>query len=257
MKATAPFTLLFALLLAACNNASEEANHAGHDPNAADHPEDCPNCSHEALGVEVVELFNGENLEGWSSVLWSEDGSAESLSKEDVWSVEDGVLICKGKPLGYLQTTEDYQDYVLNLEWRWAPGTTPTNSGVLLRIAEAPETFLPKCVEAQLQHGNAGDLYGFFGASLEGDSERYQLIESEKIGDFHAVKKMKSLEKSPGEWNHYRIKVHGDTIKLHINGELANEGHGIDVLAGPIGLQSEGSEIHFRNVRVEPLEPLE
>ena len=231
------------LLLSACDKA--------HDPNAANHPEDCPTCSHEALNVEVIELFNGKDLEGWTHVLWSEDGSAKELKMEDVWSVQDGVLICKGEPLGYLATTTDYQDYVLNLEWRWA--AEPTNSGVLLRIQEKPATFLPKCVEAQLQHNSAGDLYAFFGAKLTGDSERYKLIESEKIGDFHAVKKIKRLEKAPGEWNHYRIEVKGDTVRAFINGELANEGSGIDVLAGPIGLQTEGSEIHFKNVRLEPL----
>lgn len=213
--------------------------------------QECEACSHEALQVDVIELFNGENLEGWSHLLWSEDGSAKELSMEDVWSVKDGVLICKGKPLGYLQTTADYRDYVLNLEWRWAD--QPTNSGVLLRIQQKPETFLPKCVEAQLQHGSAGDLYAFFGASLTGDPQRYQLIESEKIGDFHAVKKIKALENPPGEWNHYRIEVKGDTVRAFINGELANEGSGIDVISGPIGLQSEGSEIHFRNIRLEPV----
>lgn len=231
-----------AFILTGCKP-SDEANNAGLD--------ECSSCSHEALDVEVIELFNGENLEGWTHVLWSEDGSAKELAMEDVWSVEDGVLICKGKPLGYLATTRDYQDYALNLEWRWAD--KPTNSGVLLRIQEKPETFLPKCVEAQLQHGDAGDLYAFFGASLTGDSERYKLIESTKIGNFHAVKKIKDLEKPAGEWNHYRIEVQGDTLKAFINGELVNEGSGIDVLAGPIGLQTEGSEIHFRNVRLEPL----
>ena len=232
-----------AIILAGCKSSKEPEKAAGH--------EECSSCSHDALDVEVVELFNGENLEGWSHHLWSEDGSAKDLAMEDVWSVKDGVLICKGEPLGYIQTTADYRDYVLNLEWRWAD--EPTNSGVLLRIAEEAETFLPKCVEAQLQHGDAGDLYAFFGASLTGDSERYQLIESEKIGDFHAVKKIKALEKPVGEWNHYRIEVKGDTVRAFINGELANEGSGIDVITGPIGLQSEGSEIHFRNIRLEPL----
>ncbi len=222
-----------------------------HDANAADHPEDCQMCSHESLNVEVIELFNGENLEGWSHLLWSEDGSAKELAMEDVWSVKDGVLMCKGKPLGYLQTTSNYKNYVLNLEWRWA--AEPTNSGVLLRIQQKPETFLPKCVEAQLQHNSAGDLYGFFEASLSGDEKRYQLIESKKIGNFHALKKIRHLEKDPGQWNHYRIEVNGSTIRAYINGELANEGGGLDVIAGPIGLQSEGSEIHFRNIRLEPL----
>ena len=232
------------LLFASCDNANQNA---AHDADCAG----CDSCSHKTLGVEVVELFNGKDLEGWEHRLWSEDGSAKNLSMEDVWSVKDGVLICKGKPLGYLQTTTDYENYVLNLEWRWA--AEPTNCGVLLRIQEEPETFLPKCVEAQLEHGNAGDLYAFFGASLTGDSERYKLIETTKIGNFHAVKKIKHLEKPAGEWNHYRIEVKGDTVKAFINGELANEGSGIDVLAGPIGLQTEGSEIHFKNVRLEPL----
>lgn len=241
--------LLIALFFAACDKPDV------HDPLAADHPEDCPECSHKALGVDVIELFDGKTLEGWSHRLWSEDGSAKQLAKEDVWSVSDGVLVCKGQPLGYLQTDAIYQDYVLNLEWRWP--AEPTNCGVLLRIAAEPETFLPQCVEAQLKHGSAGDLYGFFGAELDGPGERYQLIESEKIGNFHAVKKIKDLELEPGEWNHMRIKVLGDTVTVHVNGELANEGSGIDVLAGPIGLQSEGSEIHFRNIRLEPIKTSE
>jgi len=235
--------LSVAFVLPSCES-SKESKHG-----ALDH--ECQTCSHKALKVEVIDLFNGENLEGWSHRLWAEDGSAATLTKEDVWSVKDGVLICKGQPLGYLQTDSSYRDYVLNLEWRWPD--QPTNSGVLLRIAAEPETFLPKCVEAQLQHGSAGDLYGFFGSSLSGDPERYNLIETKKIGNFHAVGKIKALENPPGEWNHYRIEVKGDTIKVFINGELANEADGLDVVAGPIGLQSEGSEIHFRNIRLEPL----
>lgn len=242
-----PALILSALLLNACNKPTDEAEPATSDA-PTEHSADCQNCNHQALNVEVVELFNGKNLDGWSHLLVD-----KSLTKEDVWSVEDGILICKGKPLGYLQTDASYKDFVLNLEWRWAPGTEPTNSGVLLRIAAEPETFLPKCVEAQLQHQSAGDLYGFFGANITGDAERFKVIENEKIGTFNAVSKITGAERPPGEWNHYRIKVLGDTIKLHINGELVNEASGIDTIAGPIGLQSEGSEIHFRNIRLEPL----
>lgn len=56
---------------------------------------------------------------------------------------------------------------VLSFEWRWAPGSEPGNSGVLLRIAGEPETFMPKCVEAQLKHGSAGDIWAFYGAGLD------------------------------------------------------------------------------------------
>ena len=191
-------------------------------------------------------LFNGSDLSGWSHVL-----VGEGVKMEDVWSVRDGVLVCKGTPLGYLVTKESFQDFKLALEWRWAPGAEPGNSGVLLRIAGKPATFMPKCVEAQLKHENAGDIWGFFGASIEGSPERIQEIKDHKdLGNFKGVKKIKAAEKAPGEWNRYEIKVSGGNLELKVNGEIVNQASGLDVLAGPIGLQSEGAEIHFRNIEL-------
>lgn len=192
-------------------------------------------------------LFNGTDLTGWSHVL-----VGEGLKKEDVWSVKDGVLVCKGNPLGYLFTNGSYQDFKLTLEWRWAPGTEPGNSGVLLRIAGKPATFMPKCVEAQLKHDNAGDIWGFFGATTDGSPERLQEIKDHKeLGDFKGLKKIKAAEKAPGEWNRYEITLSGGNLELKVNGEIVNQASGLDVLAGPIGLQSEGAEIHFRNIELK------
>lgn len=194
-------------------------------------------------------LFNGTDLSGWSHVL-----VGEGVQKEHVWSVRDGVLVCKGSPLGYLHTNSSHQDFTLTFEWRWAPGSEPGNSGVLLRIAGEPATFMPKCVEAQLKHENAGDIWAFYGASIQGDPAHVQQVAGHKdLGDFKGVKKLKAAEKPPGEWNLYEIKVSGGNIELKVNGETVNQASGLDVLAGPIGLQSEGAEIHFRNIRlVEP-----
>lgn len=193
------------------------------------------------------EIFNGVNLDGWSHVLVGDD-----VKKEDVWSVKDGMLVCKGEPLGYLFTDASYQNFKLSLEWRWAPGTEPGNSGVLLRIAGKPATFMPKCVEAQLKHGSAGDAWGFIGASIDGPAERLQEVKDhESLGDFKGFKQIKNAEKPPGEWNHYEITVSGENLELKVNGELVNQASGLDVLSGPIGLQSEGGEIHFRNIRLE------
>ena len=200
---------------------------------------------------DSIELFNGRTLEGWSHVL-----VGDGVKKEDVWSVTDGVLVCKGKPLGYLFTDASYQDFKLTFEWRWAPGGQPGNSGVLLRIAGKPATFMPKCVEAQLKHENAGDAWGFFGATIDGPSERIQEIKDhETLGNFKGIKKIKAAEKPAGEWNHYEIIVSGSKMELKVNGELINQVQGLDVVSGPIGLQSEGAEIHFRNIRVAPNTP--
>lgn len=196
---------------------------------------------------QPADLFNGKTLEGWSHFL------ADDTPADEVWSVSDGVLICKGVPNGYLFTDNVYQDFRLVLEWRWAPGREPGNSGVLLRIEGKAISFLPKCVEAQLKHESAGDIWAFYGRSVTGDEARLAKVEGhEVLGDFHGVSKMKMAENAPGEWNRYEIEVAGDTLTLHINGQLVNEARGLDILAGPIGLQSEGAEIHFRNIHIEP-----
>ena len=119
--------------------------------------------STEAAVSGSILLFNGRDLDGWGHVLVGDD-----VKKEDVWSVRDGVLVCKGQPNGYLFTKESYQDFALTFEWRWPEGKEPGNSGVLLRIAGEPTGFMPKCVEAQLKNGSAGDIWAFFGAKVKG-----------------------------------------------------------------------------------------
>jgi len=195
-------------------------------------------------------LFNGKNLDGWSYHLVD-----PNVKMEDVWRVEDGVLICKGAPLGYLVTKEAFKDFCLVVEWRWPAGKEAGNSGVLLRISGEPIGFMPRCVEAQLKHGSAGDIWAFRGFSLTGPADRLRKIENHKeLGTFVGVGKSKNAEKEQGEWNQYVIKLVGDTMTVEVNGERLSEASGLDVAAGPIGLQSEGGEIHFRKVELIPLE---
>ena len=202
-----------------------------------------------AAALEKVALFNGKDFTGWKHHLVN-----ENVKMEDVWSVEDGAIVCKGVPLGYLATEASYQDFTLTFEWRWAPDKEPGNSGVLLRIAGEPVGFMPKCVEAQLKHESAGDIWAFRGASIEGDSDRIMEVKNHKdLADFTGVKKIKAAEKPPGEWNRYEITLKGGEITIVINGETVNQASGLDVLSGPIGLQSEGAEIHFRDIAITTL----
>ena len=199
---------------------------------------------------EAVVLFNGKNLDGWDFHLVDPD-----VKMGDVWSVVDGVIVCKGEPLGYLVTKESFKNYRLVVEWRWAPDKEPGNSGVLLRIAGPPISFMPKCVESQLRHGDAGDIWAFRGASLAETEERFRKIEDHAaLGDFVGVGKIKDAEKPAGEWNKMVITLSGEKMTVTVNGEKVNEAAGLDVVSGPIGLQSEGGEIHFRTVKLMPLE---
>lgn len=197
---------------------------------------------------QEVSLFNGQTLDGWGAFLVDPE-----VSMEDVWSVQDGLLVCKGEPMGYLHTTKDYLNFRLIVEWRWAPGTEPGNSGVLMRINGDPQA-LPRSIEAQLKSGDAGNLYGFHGMRLDGDPERTtKQPDHERLGEFTAIDKAEGNENEPGEWNIYDITLNGTDLTVRVNGKELNRAWGCETTPGPIALQSEGGEIHFRKVVLTPL----
>jgi len=198
---------------------------------------------------QAIDLLAGGSLDGWNAFL-----ADSKVKKEDVWSLKDGVLVCKGEPLGYLYTKQQFKNFKLTLQWRWAPGKEPGNSGVLLRIAGDAVTFLPKCAEAQLKSGSAGDIWGFYGFQLKGDAARLREVKNhEQLGNFVGVGLIKANEKEPGQWNTYEITFNQGQLTLAVNGEKVNEATDCDVLAGSLGLQSEGGEIHFRSIQVTPM----
>lgn len=205
-------------------------------------------CASWVQGAHPLPLFDGKSLDGWECFLTKPD-----VKLADVWTVEGGILVCKGEPLGYLYTKASFTSFRLVVEWRWAPGTKPGNSGVLLRIT-GEHAFLPNCVEAQLQNGSAGDIWAFSGATCTGDPARARKVTGNKrLGDFVGVGKIKANEKAPGEWNRYEITLDGDQLTLVVNGEQVNAASGIAVVPGQIGLQSEGGQIQFRTVELTPL----
>jgi len=183
-------------------------------------------------------LWNGKDLTGWTHFL--SDGG----KPEDVWSAVDGVLVCQGKPAGYIRTTEQFSDYVLRFSWRFNPVTKQAgNSGVLLR-AQAPDKVWPKSVEAQLQSGSAGDFWNIDSFPMTTDAARLKGRRTKHLG---------VNERPIGEWNDYEIIVNASNITLNINGQTLNSATGVEEVPGFIGLQSEGAEIHFKDVRVAPI----
>jgi hypothetical protein len=194
-------------------------------------------------------LFDGASLDGWVSVL-----TDPAVAAEAVWTVENGVLVCAGEPMGYLQSVDTFENAEVEVEYRWAPGETPGNSGVFVRINGEPRAMLPRAIEVQLRHGNAGDLLTFHGMSLDGDPERISRVPDHALaGVLTRLPRQGGEEREPGEWNRVRIRIEGETIRVWLNGDLVNEAKGLDRIAGHIGLQSEGGIIHFRNIRATPL----
>lgn len=192
--------------------------------------------------AKTVKLFDGKDLSAWTHVLRD-----EKARLEDVWSIVDGVLICKGQPVGYLRTKEEFRDYVLTLQWRFPEGSAGGNSGVLLHTSTPNEIGIwPRSLEVQLHTGNAGDFW-VIGTSIEvADAEDRQKGR-------RYLNLTDDSEKPIGQWNQMEITCKGDEVTVKVNGTLVNQGRKSSATSGAICLQSEGAEIHFRNIELRPL----
>jgi hypothetical protein len=205
-------------------------------------------CLCKSGGSHQADLFNGKNLDGWNYVL-----ADPQVARDAVWTVHDGLIDCKGEPLGMLYTTEKFTNFRLVVEYRWPPGVKPTNSGLFTRI-NGPAQAVPRCLEAQLQHGNAGDVLGLQGMTLASQPRTFEVKKHPLAGDIAGVKKLVDTEKPAGEWNRVEVLAQGANYTVWVNGQKVNEVSGAEVTSGPIGLQSEGGPIHFRKATITRLD---
>ena len=197
-------------------------------------------------------LFNGKDLSGWVDVNTS----------KDTWSVKDGLLICTGRPIGVMRSARQYENFLLHIEWRhMKPGG---NSGVFLWSDAQPTAAndLPKGLEVQMlelqwpllhpkkdgqpNHPGyvSGELFGANGLELVPENPRGKRSMS---SEFRC--------KGAGEWNTYDVVAVDGVVKLAINGKFVNGVSQSSTRKGYLCLESEGSEIHFRNIQILELPP--
>ena len=184
------------------------------------------------------DLFNGKDFAGWKTIL---QGNADP---EKTWSVKDGIIICTGHPNGYFYTDKSYKNYVFRYDWRYKrpeglknEKDFKGNSGCLVHIQE-PHKVWPKCVEVQGENLHHGILI---------------FINNKKIESKYDQKTKDQVTRPVGEWNTTEITCKDDgSILAKINGTEVSSGKG-ELTEGPIGFQSEGAEIHFRNIKIKEL----
>ncbi|GAG94962.1 unnamed protein product, partial [marine sediment metagenome] len=86
-----------------------------------------------SVGASAEPVLNSQaddgEFEGWATYH-----EKAGVKTGDVWSLaDDGVLICRGQPRGYLYTKKSYVNFTLSFEWRWPVGGEAGKGGVLLR----------------------------------------------------------------------------------------------------------------------------
>lgn len=206
-------------------------------------------CSTAQKPKGTVELFNGKDLVGWQQVL-----ADPNVKLEQVWSVQDGVLTCQGKPFGFLYHGPKVQDFRMVVEYRWPQGVEPSNSGIFSRI-DKPYQALPHTIEVQLKHGSAGDVLGLQGKQIAAGQPRFFEVKKHPVaGDISGVAKLLDAEKPAGEWNRVEIQAQGGRYQVWINERLVNDVEGVAISSGPVAVQSEGGPIQFRRITLTPLD---
>ena len=191
---------------------------------------------------QAIALFNGKDLSGWDYDL-----TDENLDIHDVWSVQDGILICKGEPAGYIRTQGSYGDYELTVVYRWAPGTKGGNSGVLLHASTPRQLGIwPQCLESQLEAGSAGDFWQL-GETISVDDG------GERTKGRRIIRHTHDVEKPLGEWNTKVVRCEGGSVSVTVNGIPTNAGTNCTAQSGNLCFQSEGAEIHFKQISLKAL----
>lgn len=191
-----------------------------------------------------VSLFDGKSLTGWRTT-----GKAEG------WAAEDGMIVCTVQGGDYLYTTEQFEDFELELEFRIDPGV---NSGIFFRWSDLADP-VHTGIEMQIidTHGQTPLDKHAAGAIYDIAAPRVDAI------------------RPAGEWNKVRIRCEGPLVECWLNDEMTaaidldqftQAGRNPDgsknkfryaykdlPRSGHIGFQDHGGKVWYRHLTIRRL----
>jgi 3-keto-disaccharide hydrolase len=192
-----------------------------------------------------------------------------------------------GEVFGELRTKASFKDYHLRLQFKWGekrwpprdqPGI-PRDSGLLYHVHAEPGAegrTWARSIELQIQEHDVGDLYavgsaiavratrrpGTEPALYDYDPQGEWTFFSQSQGSPGRCIKQPDNEKPTGEWNTVELIAFGDESIHIVNGKVVMRLHSptritgdtpSPVTSGPIILQSEGAEVFYRDIAVQPI----
>ncbi len=191
-----------------------------------------------------VPLFNGRDLTGWHPI---------NVGPE-TFTVRDGIIVCTGIPTGLLRTEKQYENFILEIQWRHVQ--VAGNAGLFVWGDALPAVGSPfaRGIEVQiLDNGydakgkdqwytTHGDVFPVLGATMTPAGRicingRRSFPIEDRVKD------------SP-QWNHYRVEARDGELRLSVNGKEVTVAKDCVPRKGYLCLESEGSEVHFRNIKI-------
>jgi Domain of Unknown Function (DUF1080) len=199
-----------------------------------------------------VPMFDGKTLKRWRNVNCA----------PNTFFVNDSEIVTTGKPTGYLRTEKQYENFIAEFDWMHVPPKPGAvgNSGFFVWADPIPAigTGYTRGVEVQvlvnLTHKNTkgeitatsqGDLFSIWGATCVPDRPHPDGWARCLPSENHT--------KGEREWNHYRVVANDGRITLAVNGHEVSGVSECKPRKGYLALESEGSECHFRNLKIKEL----
>lgn len=183
-----------------------------------------------------VDLFNGKDLSGWKTFPEKADKT---------YTVSESMIVVSGKPAGYFYSDKSYKNYVLRFDWRFKrPANLEDdkkfggNSGLLVHITGAHKIW-PNSLEVQGMNRDHGAFLSIGKTGLTGYKFNREALDKAR--------------NKVGEWNTTEVTIKDGDVTAKVNGAVVSTGK-ITLAEGPFGFQSEGSELHFKNIKIKVLE---
>lgn len=191
-------------------------------------------------------LFNGKDLKGWNGLVGNpelrSEMNEEELAKKQKeanramrrhWSVRDGVLFFDGEGPS-LVTEKKYKDFEMMVDWKIEPGG---DSGIYLRGSPQVQIW-----DINEWPQGSGGLYN---------------------NQNHPSEPLVPADNAVGEWNRMRIKMVGEKVTVHLNGELVVDNVVLENYwnrdrpiypEGQIELQSHSTPLYFKNIFIREIQ---
>ena len=201
---------------------------------------------------------------GWKT--WHKSEFLNVNCDEDTWSWPESQIHCTGKPVGVIRSTKSLTNFELVIEWRHLKSAG--NSGVFLwateeSLAALTPGKLPAGIEVQiLDHGYSAQYRERTGKEPDWFTTNGDVFPTGNatMTPFPPVAPngsrsfpTKNLSKGVGLWNHYYVRAINGEVRLWVNGVEVSGGTDCKPASGFLCLESEGSPIEFRNLRVREL----
>jgi hypothetical protein len=168
-----------------------------------------------------VPLFNGKDLTGWV------------IENEGKFSVKGGAIFLD-RGSGWLRSEKEYQDFELRLDFRFV--SKGADSGIFVRASKEGKNWPAKNYQVQTMDNES--IAGVFATALARPKSKRD------------AELMRKARKTAGEWQSYAITVKAEHIEVRLNDALVTSGTGLAVQPGHIGLQGEGGQLEFKNLRI-------